>query len=130
MSQQSRRDFLRHSAGAALALKLGATDPFASSASAARIAAPHPSPATLSLKKGLVLSMLPSKLSITDRFKLARDAGFEVIQAPTTPDRYAAEEILRAADSASVRVDSVMNMAHWEFPLSSPDATVVEKSMD
>ena len=29
------------------------------------------------------------RLSIADRFKMARDVGFEVVQAPTTPDRAA-----------------------------------------
>jgi len=118
MRDQSRRDFLKYSTGAALL-------PFASSAGI------HPAyPPTLSVKKGLVLSMLPSKLSIADRFKLARDTGFEVIQAPTTPDQRDAEETQRAATSTGIRVDSVMNMAHWEFPLSSPDPAVVEKSMN
>ena len=31
-------------------------------------------------------------MSIADRFKLARDAGFEQIECPTTPDEHEAEE--------------------------------------
>jgi hexulose-6-phosphate isomerase len=60
---------------------------------------------------------------------MARDAGFEVVQAPTTPDQNTAEEIKNAADKASIRIDSVMNMDHWDYPLSSSDAAVVEKSL-
>jgi hexulose-6-phosphate isomerase len=60
---------------------------------------------------------------------MARDAGFEVVQAPTTPDERAAEEIKNAADGASLRIDSVMNMDHWKYPLSSSDPEVVEKSL-
>ena len=36
--------------------------------------------------------MLPEKLSIADRYKVARDVGFEVVQAPTEPDERKAEE--------------------------------------
>jgi len=84
----------------------------------------------LPLKKGLVFDMLPNKLSYTDRFKLARDVGFEVVQVPTTPDRHEAEEIKKAADAANMRIDSVMNMDHWKYPLSSSDSAVVSKSVE
>jgi L-ribulose-5-phosphate 3-epimerase len=84
----------------------------------------------LPMKKGLVWDMLPEKLGVAERMKLARAAGFEVVQAPTTADERAAEELKNAAEAAGVRIDSVMNMAHWEYPLSSGDATVVTKSME
>src|SRR2546430_17609773 len=73
--------------------------------------------------------MLPDKLSYADRFKMAREVGFEVVQAPTTPDEQIAEEIKKAADSAAIRIDSVMNMDHWKYPLSSSDRAAVEKSL-
>jgi hexulose-6-phosphate isomerase len=85
--------------------------------------------ATLPIKKGVLLDMLPAKLSYADRFKLARDVGFDVVQAPTTPEEHIAEEIKRAADAASIRIDSVMNLDHWKYPLSSSDSEVVEKSL-
>ncbi len=89
-----------------------------------------PATAPLPVKKGLVMDMLPSKLSYAERFKMARDVGFAVVQAPTTPDMHEAEEIKKAADAANVRIDSVMNMDHWKYPLSSSDAAVVAKSME
>ncbi len=73
--------------------------------------------------------MLPASLSFADRFKLAHDVGFDVVQAPTTPDEHSAEEIKKAAESSGLRVDSVMNMDHWQYPLSSSDPAVVEKSL-
>src|SRR6266850_2684866 len=86
--------------------------------------------ATLPIKKGVLLDMLPAKLGIADRMKMARDVGFEVMQAPTTPDEHKAEEIKKAADGANIRIDSVMNMDHWKYPLSSSDPAVVEKSLN
>lgn len=133
MNHASRREFLRSTlkaAACAASIECGFEGFVSASDSAAQSAAATAAPLSqLSIKKGLVYNMLPSKLSHADRFKLARDAGFEVVQAPTTPDERAAEEMKNAAGRASMRIDSVMNMAHWEYPLSSNDPLVVEKSL-
>jgi L-ribulose-5-phosphate 3-epimerase len=126
MSETSRRAFLKSSVTAACAASFGGKV-FAGPLAAA--AEPAAFPATLSIKRGLVYSMLPEKLGHADRFKMARDTGFEVVQAPTTPDEHQAEEMKKAAAAANIRIDSVMNMDHWEYPLSSADANVVEKSL-
>ena len=127
----SRRDFLKTAVATACSPGLG---PFGlsellapSSASSDMLATSPPAP--LPIKKGVLLDMLPAKLSYADRLKMARDVGFDVIQAPTTPDQHEAEEIKKAADGANLRIDSVMNMDHWQYPLSSSDAAVVEKSL-
>jgi len=125
MSAKTRRDFLKLSAGAVVASSIPGAMVAESSL--------RPSPAkpdAPAIKKGLVLSMLPEKLSMADRFKLARDTGFELIQAPTTPDPRQADEIKAAADRSGGHVDSVMNMAHWKYPLSSADPAVVATSLD
>ena len=119
--ETSRRDFLKRTVAGTAAL--GAL-PASLKASAGQ------GGGKLSLDKGLVYSMLPKNLSVADRFKLARDTGFTIVQAPTTPDRKDAEELKKAADAAGVRIDSVMNMAHWKYPLSSSDPSVVAKSME
>src|SRR2546430_2014993 len=130
MYTPSRREFLKSAATTACSAGLSAcgfAEVFAASrASRSALATP---PAALPIKKGVLLDMLPAKLSYADRMKMARDVGFEVIQAPTTPDEHGAEEIKKAADSANVRIDSVMNMDHWKYPLSSSDPGVVEKSL-
>ena len=130
MNGQSRRNFLRSSAAAAFVMNVTESTSFPLFTSATSLSASQPAPSTLSVKKGLVLSMLPSKLSYADRFKLARDAGFDVVQAPTTSDQTEAEQLQHAASSSGVRIDSVMNMAHWDYPLSSSDPAVVEKSLN
>jgi len=81
----------------------------------------------LPIKKAVLLEMLPAKLSYTDRFQLARDVGFEETECPTTPDEHAAEEIKKAAEKTGLRIHSVMNMDHWQYPLSSADPAVVAK---
>src|ERR1035441_9271927 len=58
--------------------------PFAAAAAAA-------SPARLPIRRAVEFSMLPAKIPVLDRFQMARDAGFEAIECPTTPDAAAAE---------------------------------------
>ncbi|HVX65237.1 MAG TPA: sugar phosphate isomerase/epimerase family protein [Bryobacteraceae bacterium] len=106
-----RRTFLTAAAATLAASRLGAAEQ------------------RLPIKKALYESMLPSKLSYADRFKMARDVGFEQVECGTQTDQNKAAEIKKAAEAAGVRIHSVMNQAHWEFPLSSPDAAVVAKSI-
>ncbi len=84
----------------------------------------------LPIKKAVEFSMLPKSLHVMDAFQLAKDCGFEEIECPTTPEQARAEEMLAASKKTGVRIHSVMNMAHWDYPLSSPDPAVVEKSLD
>jgi hexulose-6-phosphate isomerase len=83
----------------------------------------------LPIRKALYAGMLPRNLSYVDRFKLARDTGFEAVECDTAPEQKTAEEIKKAAEAAGVRIHSVMNQAHWKFPLSSSDPQVVAESM-
>lgn len=85
--------------------------------------------ARVTIRKGLVFGMLPRSMSVADRFRLARDTGFEEVECYTTPDAAQADEIKKGAAAAGVRIHSVMNMAHWKFPLSSSDPAVVAESM-
>jgi hexulose-6-phosphate isomerase len=134
MPNKSRREFLNASlttacsigfSGSALSAKLISASATLRNRAKIRHALRH-APRS---KKGLVFSMLPATLSIADRFKLARDAGFEVVQAPTTPDESQAAEMKKSADSSGLRIDSVMNMDHWKYPLSSSDPSIVERSL-
>lgn len=122
----SRRKFLKTSLAAAGAAGLGTGTANAQGAQTSSSSTPS---AALPIKKGVLVDMLPKQLSYADRFKLARDVGFEALQVNTTPDPKEAEEIKQAAASAGIRIDSVMNMDHWKWPLSSADPAVVEKSL-
>jgi L-ribulose-5-phosphate 3-epimerase len=121
MGETSRREFLKSSVAAAAVIGGSSFFPEES--------LPANSSKSLALKKGLVYDMLPQSLSHLERCKLAREVGFEVVQAPTTSDERTAEEMKAAADKAGMRIDSVMNMDHWDYPLSSGDPAVVEKSL-
>jgi L-ribulose-5-phosphate 3-epimerase len=88
-------------------------------------------PGRLPIKKAVEYSMIqPRTLSAMEKFKVAKAAGFEQIECPTTPEQAKAEEILAASKETGIRVHSVMNSEHWYSPLSSADPAVVEKSME
>lgn len=85
--------------------------------------------ARLPIKKGVLYSMLPASMPLKDRFRLAIDCGFEEMECPTMEDQKEAEAVKSAADAVRLRIHSVMNQAHWKYPLSSGDADVVGTSM-
>ena len=51
------------------------------------------------------------------------------VECGTQTDERKAAEIKKASETSGLRIHSVMNQAHWEFPLSSPDPAVVAKSI-
>jgi L-ribulose-5-phosphate 3-epimerase len=87
-------------------------------------------PGRLPIRKAVEFSMLPRALPTREKFRLAKECGFEAMECPTTPDAARADEILAASKEIGLPIHSVMNMAHWSNPLSSSDPAVVEKSMD
>ena len=126
-NSQSRRDFLKASVGAACAAPLAAV---ANEALDPAAAVGGVTPEGGRIKKAVQIEMLPKKLSYAERFKLARDAGFEGVEGQTVEDRKVADEIKKASEDAKIPIHSVMNMAHWEYPLSSTDPAVVKRSLD
>jgi L-ribulose-5-phosphate 3-epimerase len=86
--------------------------------------------ARLPIAMAVEYNMLPTKISIMERFQLAKDCGFERIECPTTRDQGDAEKMKSASEKTGLPIHSVMNMDHWQYPFSSADPAVVEKSLD
>ena len=82
-----------------------------------------------SIKKSILINMLPKELTYAQRFALARDSGFEAIEMQTVTRDDEAAEIKEAAAKTGLKIHSVMNMDHWRLPLSSSDADVVRRSV-
>jgi len=103
---------------------------FVSAAAAAVTARLDAAGARLPIRKAVEFDMLPKELSFNDRFRMAREAGFEEIECPTMADPGAAEEAKKAAETTGLRIHSVMNQSHWQYPLSSSDPEVVAKCVE
>lgn len=86
--------------------------------------------ARLPIRKGILLSMLPPSMPHVDRFKLALDCGWQSMECGTETNPATADLIKEASVKTGMPIHSVMNAAHWQFPLNSPDAAVVEKSLE
>ena len=81
------------------------------------------------ITKAVLISMLPKELPYQERFQLAKEAGFPAMEAQTTDEDREAQQIADAAEKVGLRIHSVMNMAHWRHPLSSPDPADVDASV-
>jgi hexulose-6-phosphate isomerase len=80
-------------------------------------------------KKAVLISMLPNELPYLDRFRMAVDAGFVAVEMRTVSDAAEAEAVRDASAKSGLRIHSVMNTAHWDFPLSSADPDIVARSV-
>lgn len=115
----TRRDFVR-GAGATLALAslpmLG-TQLFAADNAKRR------------LKKAIHLGMISGNQSIADKFKLAKETGFDGLEV-SSPSDLSVDEILKARDATGLEIASVMNSAHWSSPLSDPNPEVRARGVE
>jgi len=119
MTKLTRRDVLKTAAAAPLA---ACAHTFA--------AAPATAAAGSTVKRAVLVSMLPTTLGWKDRFALAKEVGFDGVEMQTMTDRAEAEAVARASEDTGLTIHSVMNMAHWENPISSADPEVVKRSVD
>ena len=85
--------------------------------------------AKVSLKKALVFGMIRDKVSLTDKFKIAREAGFDGIEL-NSPTDFPLSDILQAKKSAGLELPSVINKDHWSKPLSDPDQQIRQQCID
>ena len=95
-----------------------------------RATAAWPAVAATGMKKGACIGVLPKKMSVMEKFELAKTAGFEGIE-PTT--LYSSEEVTQfreASQKTGVQICSIMNSDHWKYPLSDGDPEVVKKCIE
>jgi hexulose-6-phosphate isomerase len=82
------------------------------------------------LKKAACIGVLPRKLSVLERFQLAKKVGFEGIEPNTIRTPEEVQEYKEAAQITGVKIHSIMNSDHWRYSLTDNDPGVVKKSMD
>ena len=80
------------------------------------------------MRKALQFGMLPKNLSDADKFKLAKECGFEGIESSPMKDLTAAEEMGKMARQAGVPIHSIV-YGGWGAPFSDPDPKVIEKGL-
>ncbi len=80
----------------------------------------------VTLKKGLVFDMIQGDLPLVDKFKIAKDAGFDGVEL-NSPSEFNINEILEAKEKSGIELPSVINKDHWSKPLSDPDPAIREE---
>jgi L-ribulose-5-phosphate 3-epimerase len=80
------------------------------------------------LRKALQFGMLPKNLSDADKFKLAKECGFEGIEGSPIEDIDAARQLGKLAREAGVPIHSIV-YGGWGAPFSDPDPKVIEKGL-
>ena len=87
-------------------------------------------PKKRALKKAVNLGMVKADgASVTDRFKMIQDAGFDGLEL-NRPDAIPLDELIKASASTGLPVAGVIDSVHWGKPLSSPDAKVREQGFN
>lgn len=111
---QTRREFLT-TAAAASALALGG-QVFAADAAKNR-----------PIKKAIMYSTLGVGKTVMEKFKAAKAAGFEGVEAMSHYDQ---DEVLKARDETGLKIPSVCGTHHWAKPLSDPNPSVREQAVE
>jgi hexulose-6-phosphate isomerase len=112
-----RRSFLKYAAAATVATGL-----------MGRSIADQADQKGTKLRKALQFGMLPKNLSNPDKFKLAKECGFEGIEGSPMEDLNAAQQFGRLARQSGVPVHSIV-YGGWGAPFSDPDPKVIEKGL-
>jgi len=69
------------------------------------------------IKKGIMWACVPGQMSVMDKFKMIREAGFEGTEIDGGLDR---TEVLKARDATGLLIPSVVCSTHWSHPMSDP----------
>ena len=80
------------------------------------------------MRKALQFGMLPKDLSDADKFKLAKECGFEGIEGSPMEDLDAARQLGKLAREAGVPIHSIV-YGGWGAPFSDPDPKVIDKGL-
>jgi hexulose-6-phosphate isomerase len=112
----TRRNFLQTAATAA------ALAPFANLSAQD---APKKSP----WKKAVNLGMAKADgASMTDRFKMIKDAGFDGVEL-NRPDAIPIEDLIKARDATGLEIAGIICSTHWGKPITHQDPAVREQGM-
>ncbi len=90
--------------------------------------APPPAPF---LKKAVNLAMIkePADASIADKFKMARDAGFQGIELNLPDEKLDVPILQNAMKESGLEIAGIICTSHWAFPLSDPDPAKRERTV-
>jgi L-ribulose-5-phosphate 3-epimerase len=84
-------------------------------------------PASRSLKKGIMWGSIGVGSTIMEKFQAAKAAGFDGVEPMSHLNR---KEVLAARDATGLSIPSVCGELHWKYPLSDPDPKIREMGLE
>lgn len=90
-----------------------------------------PAPKKRALKKAVNLGMIKGATGATviDRFKMARDAGFDGIELNLPDDALTVDLLQQAKKESGLEIAGIICTPHWKFPLSDPEPANRERTV-
>ena len=86
-----------------------------------------PSPLRKAVNLGMIKAQAPA--SVVDRFKMARDAGFEGVELNLPDDSLNLDVLQKAKSESGLAIAGIICTPHWSFPLSDPDPAKRERTV-
>lgn len=80
------------------------------------------------IRMALKYGMIGVGASVEERFRAAREAGFDGVELDS-PNDLDADEVLDAKRRTGIETPGVVGSKHWSHPLSSPEASVREEGL-
>ncbi len=82
------------------------------------------------IRKGACIGVLPDKMTVLQKFEVAKNAGFEGVEPNTLNSADDVKQYREASEKTGVKITSIMNSDHWKYPLSDNDPEVVKKCVE
>jgi L-ribulose-5-phosphate 3-epimerase len=79
------------------------------------------------MKKGIMWGSIGVGETIADKFRAAKEAGFDGVEVYSHLNR---EEVLKAAQETGLVIPSVCGSLHGKFPLSHPDTAIRAQGLE
>ena len=79
--------------------------------------------------KSLKFGMIGEGETLADKFRVAKDAGFDGVEMDS-PNPFDADEVVAARDEVGILIPGVVDSAHWSKPFNHPDESVRAEGRD
>jgi len=76
---------------------------------------------TRALRKAVMIGMCQDGATLTDKFKIIRDAGFEGVEMNSPEAGVTTDAVRRACEETGIVAHGVVDSTHWKIPLNAPD---------
>ena len=81
-------------------------------------------------KKAVNLGMCSVKGTLTERFKMIKDAGFDGLELNLPDDGLTTDGIIEASKASGLEVAGIICTPHWSNPHSSPDQAKRDRTVN